>query len=265
MFPTRMLSEFAKEKLTVSLSGDGGDEIFGGYPRYRIAYQITILRRIPIFLRKMLMKLPYSKLKEGIALSLKNKDKFYSEARVNFYKPDITKKILQKNLSQSLAKTNGNLIEAIRLMDIYFYTLSDNFLTKVDRASMAHSLEVRCPFLDYRLLEYSMKLPTSFKVGFFKEKGFFKEIILPFIGKKIISKKKKGFTPPIEKWIQNPEYKEEIESILIELKENKIISEKWLKFYEKIIFPNSTLVHNNYKIRLFLFYKWYELWIKNKV
>lgn len=262
MFPTRMLSKFAKEKLTVSLSGDGGDEIFGGYPRYKMANQMTVLRKFPKFIRKAAMNISSNKLKEGLRLSLLNREKFYSEARQNFYKPKITKKILEEQLSQSLKKTSGNLVEAIRLMDIYFYTLPDNFLTKVDRASMANSLEVRCPFLDYRLIEYSMKLPTKFKTTLLKDKSFFREIISTFLPKEIISKKKKGFTPPIERWIQSPEYKKELNLILNDLNQAKILSRNWSKFYKEVVFPENTLVHNNYKIRLFLFYRWYKFWEK---
>jgi len=263
MFPSRMLSKFAREKLTVSLSGDGGDEIFGGYPRYKIAYQMEILRRFPRFFRKMLMGLPIEKLKEGIRLSLLPKETFYSEARKNYYKPEITKKILSEELKKCLSKTNGNLVEAVRLMDISFYTLSDNFLTKVDRASMINSLEVRCPFLDYRLIEYSMKLPTKYKVGLFHEKTFFREIISRFLPKKIINNKKQGFTPPIGKWMQKKSYKRELKENLNELYKKKIISREWFDFYKKEIFSGNSIVQNNYKIRLFLFYKWWKYWIKN--
>jgi asparagine synthase (glutamine-hydrolysing) len=129
---------------------------------------------------------------------------------------------------------------------------------------MANSLEVRCPFLDYRLLEYSMKLPTNFKTTFFKDKPFFKEIISKFLPKEITTKNKKGFTPPITKWIQNKEYKKELNLILKNLKNKKIISKEWTNFYKKEIFSSNTLVHNNYKIRLFLFYKWYKFWKEPK-
>lgn len=262
MFPTRMLSKFAKEKLTVSLSGDGGDEIFGGYPRYKMAYQMEILRKIPKTIRKILMILPVSKLKEGLRLSLLPKSNFYSEARKDYYKPSISQKILSQKLDNCLKKTNGNLIEALRLMDIEFYTLSDNFLTKVDRASMINALEVRCPFLDYRLIEYSMTLPTKYKVSLFKEKTFFREIISKFLPKEIINKKKQGFTPPIGEWMKSKKYKMELRVILNKLYNNKIISKEWYSFYKNKILPKDSLVENNYKIRLYLFYKWCKEWIR---
>lgn len=264
MFPTRMLSKFAREKLTVALSGDGGDEIFGGYPRYKMAYQMEILRKIPRIIRKALMLIPASKFREGIRLSLLPKYTFYSEARKNYYKPKTIKALLSKKLKGCLEKTHGNLVEAVRLMDIEFYTLPDNFLTKVDRASMTSSLEVRCPFLDYRLIEYSMKLPTKYKVSLFKEKTFFRKIISKFLPKEIINKKKQGFTPPIGEWINKKSYQNELRIILKKLVKEEILSENWNKFYLKEIFPKENVVTNNYKIRLFLFYVWYSYWIKNQ-
>ena len=260
MFPTKFLSKFAREKLTVSLSGDGGDEIFGGYPRYRIALQMEKLRKIPRSIRKIIMKISHSKLREGIRLSLLPKETFYSEARENFYKPKITKKILKEKLAESLQKTNGNLVEAVRLMDISFYTLPDNFLTKVDRASMANSLEVRSPFLDYRMIEYSFELPQRYIVSLKKEKTFFRGIIKHFLPKSIIEKKKQGFTPPLNSWIAGKEYEKELRIIVKKLEQKKILSRKWAEFYGKEILPKNSLVQNNYKIRLYLFYKWAKFW-----
>jgi len=259
MFPTEFLAKFAKTDLTVSLSGDGGDEIFGGYPRYKYAMQLTILRKIPKLIRNVFRYLPFLKLREGIRLSFLPKEMFYSEARKSFYKPIVVKTLLRKQLLKSLKKTSENLVEAVRLMDIEFYTLPDNFLTKVDRASMANSLEVRCPFLDYRLIEYSMKLPTKYKISLLKEKGFFRSIIKDFLPPKILNKKKQGFTPPINDWITKQEYKKEIDTALTKLKGT--LSMEWIDFYKKEILPHNSLVHNNYKIRLFLFYRWYKYWI----
>jgi len=260
MFPTRMLSKFAKEKLTVSLSGDGGDEIFGGYPRYKMAYQMELLRKIPKFMRKLLMAIPWPRLKEGLRLSLLPKEVFYSEARKNYYKPKITKKILSEKLTKCLKKTGGNLVEAVRLMDIEFYTLSDNFLAKVDRASMINALEVRCPFMDYRLIEYSMKLPTNYKISLFGEKTFFRKIISKILPDEIINKKKQGFTPPIGEWMKREEYKKSLKKILNKLHRENILSKEWFNFYLEEILPKDSLVANNYKIRLFLFYKWCDYW-----
>ncbi|MEM4719392.1 MAG: asparagine synthase (glutamine-hydrolyzing) [Candidatus Pacearchaeota archaeon] len=260
MFPTFFLSEFTKKGLTVSLSGDGGDEIFGGYPRYRYAEIISLLKKIPLVFRKFLFYFPIKRIKEAINLSFLKEDRIYSEARKEIYKPEIAKKVLKEKLSECLKKTKGNLQEAIRLMDIYFYTLPENFLLKVDRASMANALEVRCPFLDYRLIELSMKIPTKWKCSFFRDKILFREIIKKDLPKQIIKRKKTGFTPPINKWINKKNYKEELKKIIMELEKTKIIDQKWLNFYKKII-EKDDFISSNYKIRLYFFYKWKKYWL----
>jgi len=262
MFPTFFLSKFARENVTVALSGDGGDEIFGGYPRYKIAKQMSYLRKIPSIFRKLILYFSSGRLKEGLRLSLLPPEKFYSEARGNFYKPEIAKKFLENTLKKSLKKTRGNLVEAVRLMDIYLYTLPDNFLLKIDRASMASSLEVRSPFLDYRLVEYSMKIPTKYKVSFSKDKRLFREIVSDFLPEKIVNSPKKGFTPPINSWIANKRYNNELDSAIKKLRDIKILSKEWSDFYRKEIFPKNSLVENNYKIRLYLFYRWFKYWNK---
>lgn len=206
------------------------------------------------------MILPWKRFREGLRLSLLKKETFYSEAREDYYKPKITKDILSKKLRECLKKTDGNLVEAIRLMDIEFYTLPDNFLAKVDRSSMINSLEVRCPFLDYRLIEYSMKLPTKYKISMLKEKTFFREIISKILPQNIINQKKQGFTPPIGEWMEKKYYQKKLANILKKLSSENIISKDWKKFYLKEILQKNSIVANNYKIRLFLFNKWAEYW-----
>ena len=260
MFPSSFLSEMARKKIIVSLSGDGGDEVFGGYPRYLIAKQIEFLKKFPKSVRKLFFILTKgTKIGEGIRLSLLPKEEFYSEARKEVYKPKLVKKFLKNLLRKCLKKTNGNLPEAVRLMDIYLYTLPDNFLLKVDRSSMKNSLEVRCPLLDYRLVEYSMNLPTKYKIGFFKNKLLFREMIKKDLPKKILKKKKRGFTPPINIFIEKTKIKKEILFGLKKLEEKEIISKEWRRFFEKI-FEKKDLISKNYKIRLYFLIRWAKYW-----
>jgi asparagine synthase (glutamine-hydrolysing) len=267
MFPTILLSKFARESLTVALSGDGGDEIFGGYPRHKMAAQMLLLQKIPLSLRKSLLFIlklfPFkiaSKLKDGLKLSFLSKELFFSSARENFYKPKIYKKISKENFSHCLKLAKNNIIEATILMDRYYNTLSDNFLCKVDRASMANSLEVRSPFLDYRFLEYSSKIPVEWKASPFNEKILLKKIVKGLIPQKIINRKKRGFTPPIDKWILEKKYLDEISLAIEELSKKNIISKEWKNFYQNYILKNNDLISNNYKIRMFLFWRWFNYW-----
>ncbi len=265
MFPTFMLSKFARESLTVALSGDGGDEMFGGYPRHKMASQMQLLAKIPspikTFLIKVLIFNKTKKLAEGLRLSLLPKDEFFSEARTDIYKPEIYKKLAKKNFGECLKIAKGNLTEATILMDRYFNTMGDNYLAKVDRASMASSLEVRSPFLDYRFIEYASRIPSKWKASITNEKILLKEIIKDLIPDKIINRKKKGFTPPIEKWMLKPEYQKRLTFALKELSNKKIIDDKWMNFYGKRILGQNDQIAKTYQIRLFLFYEWWKYWI----
>lgn len=265
MFPTYFLSELAKKDVSVCLSGDGGDEVFGGYPRYIRASQIESLRKIPILLRRILFIFSkiflLRKMKEGIRLSLLPSEEIFSEVREEIYKPLIYKNLMKEKFSCCLKNANGNLVEAFRIMDIYFYTLPDNYLNKVDRASMSNSLEVRSPFLDYRLIEYSFKIPAEWKVSKRKTKILMKEILKDKLPKKIVERRKKGFTPPLANWIGREEYKENVEKYLEELYLKKIIDTNWKKFYNKIL-DKKDLVSMNYKIRFIMLYHWLKLWEK---
>ncbi|MFA5061443.1 MAG: asparagine synthase (glutamine-hydrolyzing), partial [Candidatus Pacearchaeota archaeon] len=265
MFPTYFLSGFAKEDVSVCLSGDGGDEIFGGYPRYIRASQIESLRKIPFIFRRILFVfskiLLLKKIKEGIRLSFLPPEEIFSEAREEIYKPQIYKKLIKEKFSYCLKNSRGNLVEAFRLMDIYFYTLPDNYLNKVDRASMANSLEVRSPFLDYRLMEYSFKIPTKWKVSKGKTKILMKEILKDKLPREIVERKKKGFTPPLADWLNEKRNKKETKKYLEELYSRKIIDLNWKKFYDGIIDKND-MVSMNYKIRFIMLYHWLKFWEK---
>jgi asparagine synthase (glutamine-hydrolysing) len=263
MFPAFFLSKFAREKLIVSLSGDGGDEVFGGYPRYIIAKQLEVIKKIPVWIRKIMIKIPIYKLKEGVRLSFFKKEDFYSEARQDVYKPQIVKESLRKRMAYFLEKSDGNLLEAVRMMDINFYTLPENFLHKVDMSSMANALEVRCPFLDYKLIEYSCKIPSKLKVSVSDYKLLMKKIFNKELPKKILKRKKQGFTPPIAEWINKEGYINELSGILKILVKNSILDKNWENFYNGILSKNNK-VYNNYKIRLLLFFNWYKYWIKEK-
>lgn len=261
MFPSISLSEISRKKITVSLSGDGGDEIFGGYPRYNIALKIELLKKIPSFLRKFLLKIiPNVKrldnLKEGLRLSLFPKEGFYSEARSNIYKPDIYKSLMKKKLSDFLKLSKGNLTEAVIMMDLYFYTIPDNFLTKTDRASMARSLEVRCPFLDYRLLNLASKIPTSYKISFLRTKILMRDMLKKDLPKKILKRKKVGFMPPVVDWINE---EENFNKIIDKLHSFGLLNNKWKNFFKELL-DKEDKVSKTYKARLFLFYKWCEYW-----
>ncbi len=281
-FPTYKVSEMAKRFVSVSLSGDGGDEIFGGYRFHLISKRIEYLKKIPVLFRKIFLNILDNNLlkknptlyliKEAVKLSLiENNEKFYSELfDGDFIISDEGKNWVEKNLKYCLNNTNDNLPESVRIFDLLFRTLSDNFLVKVDRASMANALEVRSPFLDYRFAEFGQKIPNEFKVDFFKTKKLMREIIKDILPDEVVNRGKGGFEPPLDKWILNEKYDIILENgiailedigleYLVEFYKTKIfISNK--KFVKSKVMKNNKL-YTIYKIRLFLFAKWWDRWI----
>lgn len=265
MFPMLFLSKFAREKLTVAISGDGGDEIFGGYPRHIKGRQLALLKKTPSLFRKLLLQLipksfPDKGLREGLRLSLLNKDEIHSEVREDVYKPKIYKKLVQNKLRECLKLSKGNLAEAIILLDRYFSTLGDHFLVKVDRASMAASLEVRSPFLDYRMIEFASRIPVEYKTSLKQSKVLFRKMMKGILPKAVLTKKKQGFTPPIEKWILKPTYKKELEKAVKELTSKGILSKEWEEFFKNKVFKDKNKFFRLHKIRLYLFYQWFKYW-----
>ncbi|MFA5743343.1 MAG: asparagine synthase (glutamine-hydrolyzing) [Candidatus Nanoarchaeia archaeon] len=250
LFPTFQVSELAKKKVTVVLSGDGGDEIFGGYNIYKAPLIINLLKIIPINLRKKLEKIiNIKKIKNMIQKSIEKKEDFYS----NKFDNENYMYWTSKNLRYCLKKADNNLVEALRIYDILFNTLGDNYCTKVDRASMAYAIEVRSPFLDYRLIEYSQKIPSRLKVNFNQTKIFMRELVKDIVPKEIINLKKHGFGAPISYWFKNLKFDSKSEK---ELKSIKKISKYWYTFFK------NTENNEELNIRLFFFNKWGKKWIK---
>ncbi len=267
-FPTYNVSKLAKKHVTVCLSGDGGDEIFGGYNSHKMGAQMELLQKTPKLLRKILSKLPVKKnlnslastylLKEALKLSLKEKKQFYSESLTQ-EKPysEQYKEWTELKLEHALTKGNNNLAEGLRIYDLLFNTLADNFLVKVDRASMQNALEVRSPFLDYRFVEFSQKIPTKWKTNHLKTKILMREIIKEIVPDEIITRGKQGFEPPIDKWILNKKYEQTMKTGIKKLEK---IHPEIAKHYKNKVFKHNikNKLYTNQKIKLFIFQKWLE-------
>jgi len=269
-FPTYKLSDMAKKYVTVSLSGEGGDEIFGGYAEHVTGYRMDMIYKISKSLRKIFSKMPAKKnlngfasvylLKEAFKVSLSDPKFFYANALLGErIMPEIYREWSTKKLEYCLEKGGNRLSEALRIYDLLFNTLQDLFLVKIDKASMAKSLEVRSPFLDYRLVEFSQKIPVRLKQDFFKTKKLMREIIKDILPEKILFRGKQGFIPPVSEWILEKEYEQDLIKFNGFLKE---VNPKLNEFFRGKVFKEKNKLYTNYKIRLFLFGKWYQMWIK---
>jgi asparagine synthase (glutamine-hydrolysing) len=212
LIPTNLLSKITRKKVTVSLSGDAGDELFGGYDTY-LAYKLA--RFVPNFLIRFLKKLTHL-----FPASDKNHHITFKIIKfINDWDNDIqirhlnwmsqTNEIQRKKLLGDLFKTNtdiihlakGTKLRLIQLNDFHNY-LSNDILRKVDMASMAHSLEARVPFLDYRIVALALSLKENNKIRRFITKYFLKQFARYFIPKQIIQRKKKGFAVPLSHWFK---------------------------------------------------------------
>jgi len=242
---TFLVSKLAKSKVTVCLSGDGGDEIFGGYNRHKyVKNYLPYLERISpknkVRLQKFLNKIPISflqqfdKFKNNKFVNFSNKfDKFIKnldyENLEDFYKSITSnansKSIIKKEIASSdfIFKENeifslkniSNLKKSL-LIDQSNY-LSDDIFTKVDRSSMANSLEVRCPLADVRLIEEFNSISDQHKISN-DTKLILRKLLKKFIPSKLIDRPKMGFGFPLNKLI-----KTSLKNIILEkLSANKL-------------------------------------------
>lgn len=228
ILPTILLSKFTREHVTVALGGDGGDELFAGYPTY-LAHRWAgryerFLGPFHPLVNLLGNLLPVSD--DNISFDFKVK-KFLSgigfppEIRNSIWLGSFSFSELTKVLSPqlagdfALAKLTEDLTgyrktfsgkdptTLLQYMDLKLY-LHDDILVKVDRASMACSLEVRAPFLDHELVEFVMRLPSSLKLKGFTQKYLLKKAVANLLPEEVVHRKKKGFGIPVAKWVKGP-------------------------------------------------------------
>lgn len=220
--PTYLVSQLARSKVTVSLSGDGGDEIFGGYSRYQRTADIwRNLRKIPRALR---VSMSYGARQFGPltrATSLGPTLQRFGQ----YLSADSAQQCYAIQFSQHYGLTTGVLgvpgdsptrpagwegtAASERLFDHMMYEdsvsyLPDDILVKVDRASMAVSLESRVPMLDHRVVEFAWRLPLHLKVRQGEGKWLLKKVLRRHIPSQLIDRKKMGFGVPVGEWIRDP-------------------------------------------------------------
>jgi len=210
-FPTFLVSEFAKTKVTVALSGDGGDELFGGYERYRQSYSnwrrykfLSLLA--PSFLIEKTPLLKNKKLENFRKTRLLNINTFNDFYKLVTLSNNIDPSDLLMDKTSKISNFRNQEFDfqnsESNMMNIDFLNyLPDNILTKVDRASMISSLEVRSPFLDHNVIEFANKLDLRHKIGKVGNKLILREILYNYIPKDFFSHKKTGFGLPIRKWL----------------------------------------------------------------
>lgn len=210
---TMYVAELAKKDVSVVLSGDGGDELFGGHGIYPILQQV----QKKWYLGRLLYqigKLPHMKetrlwKKRTIlyrVLSDDNNREAKTQAGVNSYF-DIVNKILGHRVDNFYYETESRYQEkrldiTRMLLDVDTY-LPEDILTKVDRATMRYALECRCPILDPEVVEYSFRISPNFKVDHGTTKKILRDIVYEYIPRTIMERPKAGFAVPIDRWMRS--------------------------------------------------------------
>ena len=226
LIPTYLVSQSAREHVTVALTGIGGDELFGGYPRYLGARLGVAYEKMPQWVRKSLANvvgaLPESTESRNLAGWAKrftrgglltDRDRYLSW--VSFMNESSLRGLLSGDLREALGRTDvwrrhrdlydhnsaGDLMDRILYLDTKTY-LADDLLMMGDKMSMAGSLELRVPYCDHRLFELSAGIPSAVKYSGNRLKSLFKKSVADLLPEDIIKRKKQGFMVPVARWFQ---------------------------------------------------------------
>ncbi len=207
--PTMLLSKSTRAHVTVALSGDAGDEAFLGYHRYKWIKQVSGLFYAPHAVRKAFAGLinqspSYRHKLIAMGISMEDVEKLYVKMFGNMEnswvkQPDLAK---YNPLMHILTNPSKPLLERVSDFDIKTY-LNGDINTKVDRASMAFSLESRSPLMDYRVIEFSRTLPTEFKYTGGNQKRILKDLLFEHVPAHMFDRPKAGFTMPFQNWFRN--------------------------------------------------------------
>jgi len=289
--PSYYVCQMARQNVTVALSGLGGDEAFAGYERY-LGFQLrSIYNRFPSFLTAMTIPNLIGRIPErtdghytinhlkrfvrsgSIApdlsyfnyisiLSPKLKDSFFSDSDRFKSHYESCKDLILGYFNSSRIAGNNSSLNRVLYCDIKTY-LPDDILTVTDRMSMHHSLEVRVPFLDHKLVEFCATIPPEMKMRWFKKKYLLKKAVKNLLPEKIIDHRKQGFVGPMTQWL-----KTDLKAYMLET-----LSEKSLKRHD--LFNRNVIetilkehlsgkeIHDTLIWSLLVFQKWYDIYIEN--
>jgi asparagine synthase (glutamine-hydrolysing) len=284
--PTTLVSQLARKDVTVSLSADGGDEIFAGYDKHLTSlHHYNQFSKIPFTARKIIEsgmcridpdKIPYLKNTHNFETKYRKlKNVITLQHAVEIMK--LTSQYFTFNQTQELLKeplvalpthfddkvsSHNDEINHMLAVDYKTY-LVDDILTKVDRAGMSVGLEGREPLLDYRLIEFAAQLPSHLKYRDGQQKWLLKEITHKYLPKKLMDRPKQGFGVPITEW-----FKDELEKYFyIYLDQNRLAKEglfnadKVIEMRDKYLDGDKESAAKLW--RILMFEMWYERWMWN--
>lgn len=276
--PTYMVSKYSKQFVKTVLTGDAGDELFGGYNKYLIGYYSEKYSKIPKWVREEIIKKAVYSLPDKSSLSrkvrkvIKNADKDIYEQRINLM-------CLGFQSEELVPLLNTNWYDSGSLDFIYEYYIRDDdfqnelsrvlytdlkvvlegdMLAKVDRASMLTSLETRVPMLHKDVIELAARIPSQYKIDLNNTKIILKETFADLIPKQLLNAKKKGFGVPIGSWFRDELRDDLVDSLNIEsIRSQGIFNYEYLRqiLDEHLSFRKN---RSNELWLLYVFQKWYK-------
>lgn len=286
--PTLLVSKLAKQYVTVTLSGEGGDELFFGYGAYRWAkrlnnpFLMSVRKPLSFLFSKMSSR--YERIGKLLDYeSRKNiRSHIFSQEQYMFSTSELKDMLMNGYASESYIEeqnTQPNLLrgyedsyenrlvnvkerklnsmELQALFDLQYY-LQDDLLVKVDRASMRYSLETRVPYLDHRVIEFALNLSPKLKYKNGISKYILKEILYQYVPKHLFDRPKQGFAIPLNLWLRN-ELRYLIDESLSEkvIKKHDIIDYKKVLELKQLFFSGTDYVYQRLWL-LIVLHKWFE-------
>jgi len=267
--PTYLVSEVARQHVVVSLSGDGGDELLGGYDLYRYFGILRILNSLPKGLKSILRKtldlvisvypkFGLERVREILRFSKLGDIELFEKFSEKIDREDL-KKLLKRDIddidtTQGIVTRKG--LASLQHYDIINY-LEGDILTKVDRAAMAVSLETRPPFLDHRVIEYCLRMHESLKIKGRKGKWILKKAFEGIIPRETLRRKKKGFSVPIDHYLKD-ELKDLVEQYVCNYSGHDLFDGEFIKsMSEHGTRKDSARLYWN----IMIFNMWHEKWM----
>ena len=291
--PTYVLSEQAKKKATVCLVGEGADEIFGGYEQYKIMklgkvvskFPSVFRKTAPFFARKMPKSLMNKFFKYSESLGEKGIERFGKFLKnlnddtisylnlVTLFDKDDLNEFGNEEISKYYSELedefrfyfNSNSSLLNRTLNCEIRTeMVDTLLIKVDKMTMAHAVEARVPFLDYRIVEFMSKVKSNLKLNGLKDKYLLRKTMINKLPKQIVNAKKERFFVPIDDWIHK-----DLRELTNQVLNNSVLLKKGLvkkEYFEKIMGgrDKSKLYYARQMWNILNFELWYRIFIDNK-
>lgn len=295
VIPTLLVSKLASKSVKVCLSGDGGDELFGGYTKYEFSkYFDDYLNKIPNTLKKATSNVlgyvntdwvnhnssyfPFTKrytqagnkllkFKKGLAANstadfFQKVSQYSSIDELKFLFSEPNMRISSLKDFDTMSFQPSRLLSGLGVIDIQTYLVGD-ILTKVDRATMANALEGREPFLDHKIIEFALTLPDKYKINKGITKYILRNILDKYVPNSIMAGAKYGFTIPIEAWLKK-DWQEDLISLT-----NDMLFLSYFNFNSKEIrkvilsfLDDKNIINPKQIWFLFVLYKWYHRWIR---